>query len=775
LPSARSSRWLAVAAVAAGTLAALLAWWLDRPPAPQPATAPAEVFSAERAFVILADLAREPHMTGSAEHERVRAVIVRALTALGFEVDVQETTVVVPSRQLHHAVTVRNVIARKRGTASTGGVALATHYDTEQLTPGAGDDGAAIAATLEALRALAQGPPLRNDLYVIATDAEELGLLGARALVDAHAWWPEIDLLLNFEARGAAGASVMFETNPGNGWVVREFARADPYPVASSLFFEIYERMPQDTDFSIYKQAGVAGLNFAFVEGADAYHRPTDTVENLSAASLQHHGEHALALARHFGNLDLAAPRQSANVVYFRVPGLGIVSYSFGLAVAFVGAAFILTGLVVRRGIVTRGLSWSGVAAGLGALVAAAALAAAVAALLLWLIGAVHHELGSIVGRELYDESWYGLAVACIAVAAYATVFTIVPSRFSAPNLAAGALSIPLGLAVVATLLVPGISMLLVWPSLFAILALARLVARPAARGSGFRRDEPFSVADIAIFAVCAAGAIVIFFPLVWAVYIGFSIAGAPTLAAVIVLMLAFLVPLFDVTARANRWWLPATAASLAVAFVAVGIANARPGPKRPVPEDLVYVLDRDSGEAFWATSSPSGSAWLSGLFGTATRQGTLSAFLVDRGSYRIAPAPLVEAARAGISIGSDGTEAQPRTVRVEILPGLVSELVTVAPGAGGASRLRAVNGVAVPAGSSADVPDWKLQHFGRAPNGALVLDLETEDDGPMELVIVEGVMRLPKLPGLERPRGVTAHAGRLTDMALVRQVMRIE
>jgi MFS family permease len=756
-----------VAAVAAGILAALLAWRLDRPPEPQPATAPLEVFSAERASVILADLAREPHMTGSAEHERVRESIVRALADFGFEVGIQETTVVVPFGPLYHAVTVRNIVARKRGTASTGGVALASHYDTRQLTPGAGDDGAAIAATLEALRALAQGPLLRNDLYVIVTDAEELGLLGARAFVNKHPWWSDIDVLLNFEARGAAGASVMFETNAGNGWIVREFARADPHPVASSLFFEIYERLPQDTDFSVFKQAGVAGLNFAFVEAADAYHRPTDTVENLSAASLQHHGEHALALARHFGDLDLAAPRQSPNLVYFRVPGLGIVSYSVGLAVAFLVVALVLIGFIVRNGIVTGRLRWSGLAAGLGALVAAGALAAAVAAVLLWLIRAVHHEVGSIPARELYDESWYGLAVACIAVAAYATALTTARSRYEAPGLAAGALVIPLALATGATLYVPGVSMLFAWPSLFAALAVAWVLVRLEA--------TPFGASDVAFAGLCTVGAVLVFFPLVWAVYIGFSIAAAPLLAVVIVLMLAFSVPLFEITARANRWWLPATAGCLAVAFTIVGIANARPGPERPVPEDLVYVLDRDSGEAFWATSRPSGSEWLSELFGAPTQQGTLSAFLVGPSPYRLGPAPRVEAPRAGIAIVNDGTDAQPRAVRVEIRSALVSELVTVVPAAGGASRLRAVNGIAVLEGSSADVPDWRLQHFGRPPDGALVLDLEIQDEAPLELVVVETVMRLPALPGVERPPDVTAPVERLTDRSLFRQLVRIE
>jgi MFS family permease len=722
------------------------------------------VFSAERAFVVLADLARAPHMPGSVEHDRVRERIVTALELAGFEVDVQETTVVVRRGRLVHAVSVRNVLGRKRGTASTGGVALASHYDTEQLAPGAGDDGAAVAATLEAVRALAHGEPLRNDLYVIVTDAEELGLLGARAFVEQHPWWPEITVLLNFEARGSAGASVMFETSAGNAWAVREFARADPYPVASSLFFEIYERLPNDTDFSVYKHAGVTGLNFAFVEGADAYHRPSDSIENLSAASLQHHGEHALALGRHFGNLDLNAAAKGPNLVYFRVPGLGLVSYSSGFAVAFMAGTLLLGGFVIFRGVVARRLTWIGMGAGLAVVLAATVLAATAAAALVAIIAAVHHEVGSIIGRELYDESWYGLAVACAAVASYATAFAVARPRAGAPSLAAGGLLIPFAFATAATLYAPGVSMLFVWPSIFAVVAILWLVTR--------RADEPFDGADLTILAFCAACAIMVFFPLVWAVYIGFSVAGAPLLAAIVILMLALLVPLFELAAGANRWWLPAMGYGLAVVFTAVGVSNARSGPDRPVPEDLVYALDRDSGEALWATAQPSGGVWLPRFFAAATGRGDLGAFLVEPGAYRLAPAPLIAAPRADVVV-NDGVDGELRSIRVAIRPVLGPELINVLPVAGGPVELRAVNGVAVPSG----VPfDWKLQHFGRPPDGELVLDLATQDlDGPIELAVIEVVMRLPAVPEAERPAGVTAHLGRLTDRSLFRQVVRIE
>ena len=89
-------RWLGPAALAVGVAAALFAWWADRPPAPLGADAPVDTASAGRARLLLENIAVRPHMPGSAEHTRVREVLVRELEGLGFEVEIQEATVVLP-------------------------------------------------------------------------------------------------------------------------------------------------------------------------------------------------------------------------------------------------------------------------------------------------------------------------------------------------------------------------------------------------------------------------------------------------------------------------------------------------------------------------------------------------------------------------------------------------------------------------------------------------------------------------------------------------------
>ena len=78
----------------------------------------------------------------------------------------------------------------------------------------------------------------------------------------------------------------MFETNDQNGWVVEALADFAPVPFGYSLAFEVYQRMPNDTDFSPFRDAGVQGMNFAGIDNAHVYHQENDTPDNLDPAEI---------------------------------------------------------------------------------------------------------------------------------------------------------------------------------------------------------------------------------------------------------------------------------------------------------------------------------------------------------------------------------------------------------------------------------------------------------------------------------------------------------
>ena len=175
------------------------------------------------------------------------------------------------------AATVRNIVARIPGTACTGAVLIDAHYDGAGIAHAAADDGAGVVAVLEAVRALQAGPPLKNDVILLITDGEELGLMGARAFADQHPWMADVTVVLNLEMRGGGGPSIMFQTGADNGWVVR--AMQDPVirAFANSLSYEVYKRLPNDTDFSVFRKAGKQGLDFAGIARAAVYHQAFDT------------------------------------------------------------------------------------------------------------------------------------------------------------------------------------------------------------------------------------------------------------------------------------------------------------------------------------------------------------------------------------------------------------------------------------------------------------------------------------------------------------------
>src|SRR5437764_6072369 len=287
--------WAALLAV---FLAALR---LTRGPAPEAAGAAPSEFSAVRAGALLREIIGDtPHPLGSAEHDRVRDRIAARLRALGYETSIQTRFACSP-----HPVcaTVQNVIAQRPGEPLGKAVVLTAHYDSVAAGPGVSDDGLGVAALLEIARAM-RGETLRNPILLVIDDGEEAGLLGAEGLVADPALAARVGAIVNIEDRGTTGSSFLFETSRRNRRLVPLVARALPRPVTTSVFVSIYELLPNDTDLTVFKRAGMEGVNFAAIGNVHAYHTPLDNQAHADLRLLQHHGDNALAAARALANAD---------------------------------------------------------------------------------------------------------------------------------------------------------------------------------------------------------------------------------------------------------------------------------------------------------------------------------------------------------------------------------------------------------------------------------------------------------------------------------------
>ena len=255
-------------------------------------------FSTERALIPLKEITKAPHYIGTSEHTRVREYLIGQLEELGLETQVQEGFVINPKwKSLDKP---KNIIAQIKGSENGKSLLLLSHYDSA-LTPsyGASDAGSGVVTILETLRAYkASGKKPKNDIIVLFTDAEEVGLDGARLFVNKHPWAKNVGIALNFEARGSGGPSNMIvETNGGNKNLIKAFMEADvTFPVASSLMYSIYKMLPNDTDSTVLREgADIDGFFFAFIDDHYDYHTANDTYDNLDVNTLQHQGEYSFA------------------------------------------------------------------------------------------------------------------------------------------------------------------------------------------------------------------------------------------------------------------------------------------------------------------------------------------------------------------------------------------------------------------------------------------------------------------------------------------------
>lgn len=300
----------------------------NQPPAVMPFDAPEDVFSSERAASHLPHIASKPNPIGSQANEEVRLYIIEQLEQLGLTPELHNTKLFDNYPHFQRLTSLKNVLAKIPGTEGSQTIMIMGHYDTVVNAPGASDNGAAVVTMLEAIRMLRHHPPLKNDLIFFFPDGEEVGLLGARAFKEEHRWAENIDLIINLEAMGTSGQSIMFETGENNLNAIREFAKATPYPIANSLSVEVYKRIGTATDYNVFKHDGYQGLNFAYIGSSYDYHTAGDNIENTDLRSIQHHGSYLASMLLHFGNT-LFDVHAEQDAVYFNTIRFGFVYYPY--------------------------------------------------------------------------------------------------------------------------------------------------------------------------------------------------------------------------------------------------------------------------------------------------------------------------------------------------------------------------------------------------------------------------------------------------------------
>lgn len=349
----KANRGLIVALV----LGLLLGIYATIPPAPRPAEAPGALFSAGRAMADVRVIAARPHPTGSAENAEVRRHLLLRMSALGMEV--QTEAALLPAKGLERlnrwsgrsdsAVTMTNVIGILPGRdRSLPAVMLMSHHDTVWGSPGAADDTTGVAASLEVVRAAkAKGQPER-DLIVLVTDAEELGLMGAKHFFANNPLRSRVGAIINLEARGGGGRASMFQTSANNGAAMELYATHVQQPAASSVAAFIYSLLPNDTDLTPALEGDYTAYNIAFIGRSGLYHSPLITPDRLDQGSLQDMGDQALELSGALLAKD-GIPGKAPDRVFFDLLGVTTIHYAAGLGWLILVGAVGAFGFALRR------------------------------------------------------------------------------------------------------------------------------------------------------------------------------------------------------------------------------------------------------------------------------------------------------------------------------------------------------------------------------------------------------------------------------------------
>lgn len=432
------------------------------PPAPAEADT-ADAFSTQRALADVDLVAQQPRPIGSAGNEAARAAIVARLRALGLEPELQSTEVPDYFRIAAGPVAVTNIIARIPGSQSTAAVAMVGHYDSVPSTRGANDDASAVAIMLETARVVLSGERRRNDMIFVFTDGEEPApRFGSTAFVEQHPWASEVGFVINLEAIGSGGPSMLIAVNGPASWVVEHYAAAVPHPVAFSYVTATNRLIgASTTDFAPFAARGIPGVELAYLHGSAIYHTPADSPDHVSTDTLSQQGAAASALARYVAGLDLNAARGSAGSAFFTVLAGWVVRYPAEWHLPLIVLTGVLLAVVAWR---RRWLRGSLIAAATTVL---AIVVAAVLALLAWTtVSALRPTMGIL-------EGYLYLALLVALVFVVGTLVRRVAGRWvvTKPHVS-GVVAVSAAIGLLAVLAAPDLGYPLVWPALVGALGL---------------------------------------------------------------------------------------------------------------------------------------------------------------------------------------------------------------------------------------------------------------------------------------------------------------
>jgi len=544
-------------------------------------------FSTQRALVHLKAISKQEHYLGSDAHELVRDYILKELHNLGLETQIQEGYSISKWGNLSKP---KNILARIKGSQTGKALMLLSHYDSRpHASFGASDAGSGVVTILEGIRAfLSELKTPKNDIIILITDGEELGLNGADIFVNKHEWAKDVGLVLNFEARGSGGPSYMLiETNQGNANLMKAFVTANPqYPVANSLAYSIYKMLPNDTDLTRFREDGdIDGFNFAFIDDHFDYHTALDTYDRLDRNSLEHQGSYLMPLLHHFSEVNLNNLKSDNDYIYFNVPIFKTVIYPFSWIVPMLIIAIVIFLVLIFYGLKKRTIEIKNVSKGFIAFLISLVTCGLVGYFGWELLQVIYPHYNEMQQGFTYNGHSYIVAFVCLALAICFYVYHKVYKPENTASLLVAPLFFWLVICCFVAFKLKGSSFFII-PVLFGLISLLVLV----------KQKKP----NLIMMAVLGLPVLLIMSPFVkmFPVALGLKILLVSTI--MVVLIFGLLVSVFGFYRRKKR-------IGHVFLFISFGVLisahfNSGFTDEQPKPNSLLYVLDADENTAIWAT-----------------------------------------------------------------------------------------------------------------------------------------------------------------------------
>jgi len=367
---------------------------------------------------------------------------------------------------------------------------------------------------------------------------------------------------------------------------------------------------------------------------------------------------------------------------------------------------------------------------------------------------------------SLYQNPFYVFGLMALLAAVLTLFYKLFRKKIDPPAFFLGGAILLFILVLASSKWLPGVSYMLVWPLLAALLATAIAAFRPG----------HLSFLSFLTLCVLSLPALLLFVPLLKGFYtaLGFTTMGAPLLSVSFGLLFLLLIPFLEPVLESAGTFLPIFALAGAVVLCVAAAKTNRFSSEHPKPSMLAYALDADTGKAVWSSTVTRIDSWTAQYLGNSPTRGKLPDFYpvwypVD---FLLHDAPAIPLTPPQAELVDKTSDEATRTLRFHISTSRHARTIHI--GIPQSDVLSAsVNGHDLGKPFEArwhQAGRWSFD-YANPPAEGIDVQLRVQGTAPVTLVLVDRSGGLPTIPGANfaaRPAdSMPIHSG---DQTMVRR-----